>query len=442
MMATTTIERESVDRGIGRRGFIAQGLCGLGAVSGLPGLLPEASGETKTGADTRGGGLPTKITDLRVDVYDADLRDEDEASWKTWTQNRTGKLPRNLAESARQLPVLRVRTDAGIEGICHVRNMQSAHELVQTIKPLVMGRDPLDREFIWQMLWKMERVYHFSIWAHSAVDVALWDIAAKAAGMPLYKYLGAFRDDVPMYRSSALLMTPEAFVEEAVQAKAAGYYGYKLHPAGDVVADIASCRAVREAVGDGYNLMLDPFGAYNHEGAVRVGREIERLGYLWFEEPMSEWDIQGYAELARTLDIPICGPEVAPGSVYLTADFIAQRAVDIVRSDVALKGGITGLMKTARLAEAFGMDIEIHITFSPIMNAAQAHVACALANAGPLERLGSDEMNRQWNTAYGIKPDDYWVRIDDKGNVTPPSVPGIGVELDRTLLGDPSRVLS
>ena len=96
-------------------------------------------------------------------------------------------------------------------------------------------------------------------------------------------------------------------------------------------------------------------------------------------------------------------------------------------------------MKTAHLAEAFGMNIELHVTYSQIMNAAQAHIACAIKNTLFLERLGTDAMNAGWQKAYGVS--DYWLKIDDEGYVTVPQTPGIGVDIDRELLGDPVEVL-
>ncbi len=333
---------------------------------------------------------------------------------------------------------MRVSTDGGVEGICPGRDLKSGQELVEAVKPLVVGRDPLDREFVWQTLWKMERIYHFSIFTHSAIDIALWDIMAKVADLPLYKLLGAYREKIKAYRSSTLIMTAEGFVKDALRAAEAGFHGYKLHPQGDPEKDIDAARAVRAAVGDEMNLMLDPIGAYDHEGALKVARELEQLNYLWLEEPLPEWDIGGYEELCRTVDIPICGPEVVPGSVYLTAEYIRRNAVDIVRSDVVLKGGITGALKTAHLAEAFGKNIELHITYSPFTNAAQIHMECAIKNTLFHEFLGTPEMNRRWERAYGVRE---FVRLDEEGYVAPPPGPGVGVELDQELLGDPVQVL-
>jgi L-alanine-DL-glutamate epimerase-like enolase superfamily enzyme len=419
----------------GRRDFLRTGLYGLGAAAALPFVARDGAAEPMqtTAAGARAPRM--KITGLEVAVYESAVREPAYKRWQVWT----GKIPESLEASKHKMGLLRVFTDTGIVGLCPVRDTRSAHELADAVRPLVVGRDPLDREFIWHTLWKMERIYHFSMFTHSAIDIALWDIAAKAAGLPLYKLLGAFADKVPIYRSSTLLLTPEAFVEDALKAKAGNYRAYKLHPAGDVEIDIESCRAVREAVGDDFDLMLDPIGAYDHEEAMKIGREIEKLGFLWFEEPLTEWDIRGHAELVRTLDIPICGPEVLPGSLYLTADYIEQKAVDIVRADVALKGGITGVMKTAHLAEAFGMNIELHITYSPFTNAAQLHCACAMSNTLFVERLGSDAMNAMWERAYGSP--DFWLRPDADGMVGPPDVPGMGVEIDRELLGTPVAVL-
>ncbi|MCP5117648.1 MAG: mandelate racemase [bacterium] len=373
-----------------------------------------------------------KITDLKVEIYESEIREPAYQRWKLWT----GQVPDLGADH--RMGVLRVSTDGGVEGICPVRDLKSGQELVEAVKPLVVGRDPLDREFVWQTLWKMERNYDFSIFTHSAIDIALWDIMAKVADLPLYKLLGAYREKIKAYRSSTLIMTAEGFVKDALRAAEAGFHGYKLHPQGDPEKDIDAARAVRAAVGDEMNLMLDPIGAYDHEGALKVARELEKLNYLWLEEPLPEWDIGGYEELCRTVDIPICGPEVVPGSVYLTAEYIRRNAVDIVRSDVVLKGGITGALKTAHLAEAFGKNIELHITYSPFTNAAQIHMECAIKNTLFHEFLGTPEMNRRWERAYGVRE---FVRLDEEGYVAPPPGPGVGVELDQELLGDPVQVL-
>jgi len=370
-----------------------------------------------------------KITDLQVQIFERRLPAEHPLirRWQIWR----GDIP-DLDPSF-QIGVLRVYTDAGIEGDCFVRNQMDARELVQSVKPLVVGCDPLDREWIWQTLWRVERIYHFSIFTHSCIDIALWDIAGKAANLPLCKLLGGYRDKIKAYKSSPLTMSVDTFVQEALKAKARGYHGYKLHPEGDPGKDLAACRAVREAVGDEMDLMLDPIGAYDHEGALKVARELERLGFLWLEEPLPDWDIHGNAELARAVDIPICGVEVLPGSIYGTAEYILQKGVDIVRSDVELKGGITGVMKTAHLSEAFGLNCELHTCLSALSNVANLHCACAMKNTLYFEFLESEK-----TMGYGVKD---FPCLDDEGYVRPPSAPGLGLEIDWEQLGAPLEIL-
>ena len=406
-----------------RRSFLCQGIGALGVAAGARFVSSDV-------VKAYSGLL--KVTDLKVEIYESEIREPAYQRWKIWT----GKVP-DLGEDHR-MGVLRVSTDGGIDGICPVRDLKSGQELVEAVKPLVVGRDPLDREFIWQTLWRMERIYHFSIFTHSAIDIALWDITAKLAKLPFYKLLGAYREKIKAYRSSTLIMTTEGFVKDALKAKEDGFHGYKLHPRGDPDKDLEATRAVREAVGDKMNLMLDPLGAYDHESALRVARELEKLHYLWLEELLPEWDIAGYEELVRTVDIPICAPEVLPGSVYLTAEYVRRNAADILRGDIVLKGGITGMLKTAHLAEAAGKNIELHITYSPFTNAAQIHMECALKNTLFHEFLGTEEMNRRWERAYGVRE---FVRIDDEGCVAPPPGLGVGVELDQELLGKPIEVL-
>jgi L-alanine-DL-glutamate epimerase-like enolase superfamily enzyme len=125
--------------------------------------------------------------------------------------------------------------------------------------------------------------------------------------------------------------------------------------------DLDVCRAVRAAVGDDMVLMFDPWGAYNASDALRVGRELERLGFYWYEHPMREHDVDAYVRLAAELRIPICSPEIAEGGIYTRAHWIRRDASDISRIDV-LRGGITGAMKLAATCDAFGLRCELHMS--------------------------------------------------------------------------------
>ncbi len=169
-------------------------------------------------------------------------------------------------------------------------------------------------------------------------------------------------------------------------------------------------------------LMLDPTGAYDHREAMWVGRRLEELNFYWYEEPIGDFEVNGYAELCRALDIPVLAGEVTPGSVQNAAELILRGATDILRGDVYWKGGITGVMKMAHLAEAFGRKLELHHAASPIMNWANLHALGAFQNGDYLEILVPED-----NLDFGLNQ---YARIDPEGFVRLPLRPGLGVELD------------
>ena len=163
--------------------------------------------------------------------------------------------------------VIRLTTDTGLEGhaVCMAARSGAVSEsyLQESIAPVVLGRDPHDREAIFQELWVIDRhEAFFPVFLPGPVDVALWDLCAKEANLPLYKYIGAYRDKLPVYASSNFLPTVQDYVNEALYYKSKGIKGYKAHPAGPVEFDMKVHAAVREAVGDDFILMTDPVGDY------------------------------------------------------------------------------------------------------------------------------------------------------------------------------------
>ena len=242
------------------------------------------------------------------------------------------------------------------------------------IKTLIVGQDPFDREKFWHWLW----VANLEENLISVLDMALWDLQARAFGVPVYKLLGGCRDKVKAYASTYPNMaTPEGYAQHALACKVRGYTHYKIHPyyfwdpvtkqpdpgrPSHIEQDIAACRAVRAAVGDGMVLSFDPWGTYRtYEDAYRVGRELERLNFYWYEHPMPEYRVANYVKLCQELDIPILSPEIAAGSLYTRADWIQRQASDMSRIDV-LRGGITGVKKLAGVCEAYGVKCEIHMS--------------------------------------------------------------------------------
>ncbi len=215
-------------------------------------------------------------------------------------------------------------------------------------------------------------------------------------------------------------------MQQAQEYRDLGYRAYKIHPWGDPARDVEAYRALRSELGDEMVLMSDPVAGYTQQQALRIGRELERQNYYWFEEPLSDYDIYGYQELCRALEIPIAGVESTPGGLFSTTQYLTQRAVDIVRSDVSWKGGVTGLMKTAALCEAFGVNCEVHTTTNALLDAANLHVSCAIRNCEYFEVLIPQEP-----FSFGVKNP---IKIDAEGFVHVPEGPGLGAEIDFDVL--------
>jgi L-alanine-DL-glutamate epimerase-like enolase superfamily enzyme len=327
-----------------------------------------------------------------------------------------------------RLAVVTIKTDVGIEGHGFaLQGLSVAQAIAEVVRPQVVGEDPFDYEKIWHRMLERDRWGgHLPRNAYGPVDVALWDVMGRALGKPIYKLLGGCRERVKAYNTTGAISDPEEQAQAALAAQEAGFTAYKLHPKGGYDLDLASCKAVREAVGDEMRIMSDPVAAYNHQEALRMGRELEELDYYWYEEPLMDPDIEGYVELTRSLEIPVVGTEWSQGGLwglYSVPQYLMRKAVDIVRSDVSWKGGITGLLKTLHLCEAFGVNCEVHTSMMSLMDVANLHVICAKKNceyfeyAGPLtEGIG-----------FGITEP---IRLDDEGYVSPPDGPGLGVDVD------------
>jgi L-alanine-DL-glutamate epimerase-like enolase superfamily enzyme len=338
-----------------------------------------------------------------------------------------------------------IETDAGITGYYFGGGAHGDQEglkpddqaaLLGRLRSLIVGQDAFDRELIWKWMWVANIPEHLS----SVIDLALWDLAGRAFNAPVYKVLGGARDRVKAYASTyPNLGSPEVYAQHALECKRAGYLAYKIHPhyfwdpatrqetpgrPSNVEWDIATCRAVREAVGPDYVLMYDPWGTYHTvEEALKVGRELERLDFLWYEHPMPEYRVESYVRLARELTIPILSPEIAAGGVFTRADWILRGASDMSRIDVN-RGGITGARKTASVCEAYGVKLEMH-----------------MAGFANLQVLGAtSEDTCEWYEKGLLAPGvDYDAphpylqrtcdRIDSDGFITLPNAPGLGYEI-------------
>ncbi len=322
--------------------------------------------------------------------------------------------------------VVTMHTDTGLQaesfGFASASALGAARLAADLLKPFFLGRNPMFREKNWQDFQVADRWWLLTpIYSYGPFDICCWLLAAKAAGLPLYQYIGAYRDRVPIYGSSLILSTPEEYARQAGQQKDAGWAAYKLHPPGRFKFDLEAYRLCREAVGEDFPLMADPVAAYDYAQALKMGRELEKLNYSWFEEPLPDVDFYGLKKLTAALDIPICGTEVISGSHYSAAQCIAEQVVDMVRSDVSWKGGITAVLKTAHLAESFGMSCELHTAIFQPLELVNLHCCAAIKNCSYLEVLLPTE-----DFQFGLKTP---IPIEG-GHAILPEGAGLGIDLD------------
>ena len=185
------------------------------------------------------------------------------------------------------LGLLAVGTDDGITGHAFLGTSSNPASLdgpglIRFLKPILMGQNPLDRERLNRLLWARARAA--TVRSIGACDVALWDVAGKAAGLPIHRLIGTSRDHIAAYASSVIHASPEAYVDQAQRFQSTGWRAYKIHPPQSWRDDIKVCEAVRKAVGDDYTIMLDSTWSYRYEEALRVGRAIEEMGFYWYED--------------------------------------------------------------------------------------------------------------------------------------------------------------
>ncbi len=249
---------------------------------------------------------------------------------------------------------------------------QFAH--AREIADQLIGEDPSDIGRIWAKLqWAGASVGRSGLatQAIAAYDVALWDLKAKRAGLPLAKLLGAHRDSVLCYNTSGgFLHAPtEEVLANATASLESGIGGIKIkvgHPDGKF--DLGRLAAVREHIGDDVPLMVDANQQWDRPTAQRMGRAMEEFGLVWIEEPLDAYDAQGHAALAASLDTPVATGEML-ASVAEHVELIRHNAADVIQPDAPRIGGITPFLKLAALAEHhqlqlaphFAMEIHLHL---------------------------------------------------------------------------------
>lgn len=329
---------------------------------------------------------------------------------------------------SQQTPIVTITDADGASGTGYTYTIGTGGTAVlahlrDDLAPKLKGMDAANIESVWRAL-----KYHthattpgaVTSLSLAAIDTALWDLKAKRAGLPLWQLAGGARERIPLYTTEGgwLHIEPAALVDDAVSAKAKGFRGCKVKVGKpDPKEDVARLTAVRDAVGDGFEIFTDANQAFRVDEAIRRARLLEPLDIGWLEEPLVSDDIDGHTRLSSSTTLPVAVGE----SIYSPAlfrEYMQRRACSVVQVDVARIGGITPWLKVAHAAETFNIAVCPHFLM-------ELHVSlcCAVPNARWLEYIP------QLDTITA-EP----MRIED-GHGVPSPEPGLGIVWDRDAIG-------
>ncbi len=344
--------------------------------------------------------------------------------------------------------IVRITTDEGLVGIgeCMTRLAPVAlKKIIDEIAPLVVGSNPLQPEATWEILYAtmMNRGHNrgFFIEAISGIDVALWDLRAKAYGQPLYMFLGGRqRERVPCYASSLRMREKSLVMETARSFIEMGFRAMKIKLGKNpdaYKADLQLVEDIRAEVGDDICLTVDANCGYHEDYklALRVGRGLEALGIYWFEEPISPDNIYGYKYLCDHLDMAIAWGE-SSFTRYDFANMFLERCIDIVQPNPCRVGGLTEIARIAAMSQAFHVPYAPHTgSCSAVCLAVSLHIAAALPNILSFEVMRSDWSRDDRNPLRHDLLIEPFEVFEDGFLMAPPSnKAGIGVELNEDVL--------
>jgi len=360
-----------------------------------------------------------KITDIRTRTFDFPHKDHPfHPTWQPWPSR------------SHRLTVVEVHTDEGITGI----GSGGVLTRLNTAAGLFTGKDPLAIEEHLEML-KTIAYFMGRPWP---IEIALWDIAGKAAGLPLYKLLGAKKDRVPAYASTGELRPKEQRVEDVLRLRDEGFRATKLRfHSPNPRDDLPTLAAVREAVGDSMTLMVDANQGWRYPGdvsphrwdlktAIGMAQTMEEFDVFWLEEPLWAYDYDGLAQLRSSTTTRIAGGELNLG-LHEFREYLRHGCLDVYQPDCTFAGGITTARAVAHMAHAAGLAFAPHTWSNGIGVMANLHLAAAVPNC-PYIEFPYDP------PAWTLESRDFFltepVRIDAEGFAVLPGKPGLGIELD------------
>ncbi|MGA8049201.1 MAG: mandelate racemase/muconate lactonizing enzyme family protein [Burkholderiales bacterium] len=337
----------------------------------------------------------------------------------------------------RDAVLVKVTTRGGLTGwgeAHHGRAHTAVAKLIDTtLRQLVLGMDADDVSGVWDKMYRFQLASHGmgagACLAMSGIDMALWDLRGKAAGVPLYRLLGGARKGVPAYAGGVSLgYQPSAeLVEEARASVAKGYRAVKLRVGDSPARDVERIRAVREAFGPELVILTDANIGYSVDDVRRVMPALDELGVGWLEEPFPAHDYRSYREARGFGRTPLAAGE----NHYTRFEFnrvIEDGAITILQPDLSKCGGITEALRIAAMASAYKLPIHPHSSMTGLNHAATIHFLAAIDNGGYFE--GDVSRSNKFRDELVANPGD----VDRDGRVWPLDAPGLGLEVNEDFL--------
>jgi D-arabinonate dehydratase len=326
------------------------------------------------------------------------------------------------------LLIVEIETAEGVVGTGHLHPLAGGMRTLdmcihEMLKPLLIGEDALDVEALWRKMWRATFIQGrmgITVMAMSALDIALWDAVGRAQGKPLWRLWGGRPDPLPIYGSGCFRgLGQDGMIEKAKRYVDQGFSSIKMQVAHCFThdQDVENVRAMRDALGDDIEILVDVNQGWSVEEAIEVGRRLDDVGIGWLEEPVIADDFEGYHKVADAIRTPVVG-----GENHFThhdlKPFFASGKIPILQPDI-MRGGYTELRVIAEHAAQAGLTIAPHM-FPEL----STHLVASIANPSWLEYMG-------WYDHLWVEP-----VLPENGLMTPPDRPGHGLDFKPELFVD------